>query len=49
MGRKIAIASTIREDSDYDDEFIANKDKILNQIQTAEELIKLVQEYVNEK
>ena len=49
MGRKIAIASTIREDSDYDDEFIANKDKTLNQIQTAEELIKLVQEYVNEK
>ena len=47
MGRKIVIASTIREDSDYDDEFIVNADKTLNQIQTAEELIKLVEEYIS--
>ena len=47
LGRKIAIASSIREDSDYDDEFIVNENKTLEQIQTAEELIKLVEEYLN--
>ena len=49
MGRKIAKASTTREDSDYDDEFVANAGKTLNQIQTAEELIYLVEKYVEEK
>ena len=47
MGRKIAISSAIREDSDYDDEFIANAEKTFNQIQTAEEFIKLVEKYID--
>lgn len=47
MGRRISIASTMREDSDYDDEFVADAEKTLNQIETAEELIKLVEEYIN--
>ena len=47
LGRKIAIASSIREDSDYDDEFVVNENKTLEQIQTAEELIRLVEEYIN--
>lgn len=47
MGRSISIASTMREDSDYDDEFVADAEKTLNQIETAEELIKLVEEYIN--
>ena len=46
MGRKIAKASTIREDSDYDDEFIVNADKTLNQIKTAEDLLSLVEKYI---
>lgn len=47
MGRKIARASTIREDSDYDDEFVVKPSETMEQIQTAEELIKLVEEYIN--
>lgn len=47
MGHKIVVASNIREDSDYDDEFIVDKNKTLEQIETAEELIKLVEEYIN--
>ena len=46
LGRKIAEASRIREDSDYDDEFIASADKTLNQIEAAEELIKLAEKYI---
>lgn len=47
MGHKIAEASKIREDSDYDYEFEADSEKTLIQIQTAEELIKLVEEYIS--
>lgn len=46
MGRKIQNASSIREDSDYDDEFIVDAEKTKEQLKTAEELIKLVEEYV---
>ena len=46
MGRRIAEASKAREDSDYDDEFSANAEDTLLQIQTAEELIKLVKKYI---
>lgn len=49
MGRKISIATTMREDSDYDDEFSANGEDTMLQIQTAEELIELVEKYINEK
>lgn len=49
MGRRIARASQVREDSDYDDEFIVNPDNTLLQIETAKELIKLVEEYINKK
>lgn len=48
IGHKIVVASNVREDSDYDDEFIVNPDKTLEQIQTAEELIELVELYINE-
>ena len=37
IGKKISKASKIREDSDYDDEFIAKPEDTLEQIQTAEE------------
>jgi uncharacterized protein (UPF0332 family) len=49
MGRKIARASTIREDSDYDDEFVVKSNETLEQIQTAEEMIKLVEQYIKEQ
>ena len=49
MGRRIQNASTIREDSDYDDEFVVNAQKTKEQLDTAEELIRLVEEYIRSK
>ena len=49
IGRRIMRASKIREDSDYDDEFVVKAEDTLAQIQTAEELMTLVEEYVNNK
>lgn len=36
-----------REDSDYDDEFIVKSEETEKQIKTAEELLELVQEYID--
>ncbi len=47
IGHKIAKATILREDSDYDDEFIVRSEETEEQINTAEELIKLVEEYIN--
>ena len=49
MGRRIARASQVREDSDYDDEFIVSPENTLIQIETAKELLKLVEEYIDLK
>ena len=49
MGKKIVQASAIREDSDYDDEFVVNADKTLEQINTAKQLIELVEKYIASK
>ena len=49
MGRKISDAGTIREDSDYDDRFVVNPEATQTQIQTAEELVKLVEKYLEDK
>lgn len=49
LGHKIAEASKTREDSDYDDEFIVNLEETKQQIETAKELICLVEEYINKK
>lgn len=47
FGRKISKANQIREDSDYDDDFLINTEQTLQQIETAEELLKVVEEYIN--
>ncbi len=47
IGRKITKASKIREDSDYDDEFIVKPEETETQIKTAEELLILVEKYLN--
>lgn len=47
LGHKIAEATTVREDSDYDDEFIVKQEETEQQIKTAEELLKLIEEYVD--
>ncbi len=47
IGRKIAQAKSIREDSDYDEEYEPSSETTSLQIQTAKELIELVEEYLN--
>lgn len=49
MGHRIAEASKIREDSDYDDKFVSNDEDTLIQIETAQELIELVEKYIKEE
>lgn len=49
IGRKIAQAQRIREDSDYDDEYEPSYEKTEQQINTAKELIELVEKYINNK
>ena len=46
IGRKIVLASKVREDSDYDEEYKPNPEITLSQIQTAKELIQLVEVYL---
>ena len=47
MGRRISDASRIREDSDYDDEFVPTDEETKIQINTAREIINLVEKYLN--
>lgn len=49
IGHKIAEASKIREDSDYDNEFIVKPEETEKQIQTAKELFELVNKYLKAK
>ena len=47
LGRKIGNLKQIREDSDYDDFYVASKDETEEQIKTAESVIRSVKEYLN--
>ena len=47
IGRKVSDASRIREDSDYDDEFVVRPEDTIAQIQTAKEMIELSENYIN--
>ena len=49
FGRRIAQAEEIRHASDYDDFYIATKEKADEQIETAKELIDLVEVYCEER
>ena len=49
IGRKISIAIRMREDSDYEDEFVVEPDDTKAQIETAKELLDLVENYIEEK
>lgn len=49
MGRKIGQAFRVREDSDYEDEYEVNPETTRLQIETAEELIELVEKYIEDK
>ena len=49
IGRRVVDASRVREDSDYDDEFVVEPETTKKQIETAEELVKLVENYIKIK
>lgn len=49
IGRRISEAAEIRHASDYDDFYIATKAEAEEQIDTAKELLELVQKYCNDK
>jgi len=49
LGKKIANATRTREDSDYDDEFIVSPENTVAQIQTARDVIDLIENYLKEK
>lgn len=49
IGSKIAQTQTVRERSDYDDQYVPSNEKTETQIETAKELIKLVEEYIDKK
>lgn len=46
LGRRIVQAEEIRHASDYDDFYIATKEKAEEQIETAKELIEQIEMYV---
>lgn len=47
IGKKIVLASKVREDSDYDEEYEPSSETTFLQIQTAKELIELVEAYLS--
>ena len=47
LGRKIVKAGEIRHESDYDEFNIASKEVTIHQIETAEQLIRMVSEYLS--
>ena len=49
ISKKISQASKVREDSDYDDEFEPSAEETSMQIDTARELINLVEKYLKSK
>ncbi|MDO5555996.1 MAG: HEPN domain-containing protein [Clostridia bacterium] len=49
IGKRIVQANRIREDSDYDDEYVARPEVTEAQIKTAEELVALVDKYMKSK
>lgn len=49
ISKKIAQASKIREDSDYDDEYLPDAESTKIQIETAKEVIDLVEKYIESK
>ena len=49
IGRKISEAEEIRHASDYDDFYIASREESVRQVEVADEFIKLVEKYSQNK
>lgn len=48
LGHRISIAEEVRHNSDYDEFYIVSKEETLKQIETAKELIKEVEMFLDE-
>lgn len=48
LGRRIATLKQLREKSDYDDFYIASKEKAVEQLETARIVLEAVEEYLKE-
>ncbi len=48
MGRRIIMASKVREDSDYDEKYEPSSEATSLQIETAKELIEMVEKYLHD-
>ncbi len=49
LGKRIGTLKQLREKSDYDDFYIASKEKAIEQYATAEQVIKSIKEYLLEQ
>ena len=49
VGRQLSKLEIIRHKSDYDDFYIASKEEATEQVETAEKIIKLIDEYMKKK
>lgn len=49
IGRKLSKLEIIRHKSDYDDFYIASREEAMEQVEVAESIIKLVEEYIIEE
>ena len=49
IGRKLSKLEIIRHKSDYDDFYIASREEAMEQVEVAESIIKLVEEYISEE
>lgn len=49
IGRKLGTLQRVREKSDYDDFYIASREKAIEQYETAQQVIEVVTQYLEEK
>ena len=49
LGKKIGRLRTLREDCDYDDFYVIERDEVLEQLRTADMVINAVKQYLNKQ
>lgn len=49
IGKRIGRLKTMREDCDYDDFYVIERDEVLEQLRTADMVINAVKQYLNKQ
>ena len=49
QGKRIGRLKTMREDCDYDDFYVIERDEVLEQLRTADMVINAVKQYLNKQ